>query len=41
MVYSVKELLNRRNSYEKLEFLFFFGHTPSKNKKLGKYCFSQ
>ena len=41
MRYSVEGVCEKFKSGEKLEFLFFWGHTKNKNGKVTKACFSQ
>ncbi|MFH0333937.1 NADAR family protein [Clostridium perfringens] len=41
MRYSVEGVCEKFKSGEKLEFLFFWGHTKNKNGKITKACFSQ
>jgi ribA/ribD-fused uncharacterized protein len=37
----VATLIARQERGEPLDFLFFWGHTPSKDEKLGPFCLSQ
>ena len=41
MRYSVEGVCEKFKSGEKVEFLFFWGHTKNKNGKVTKACFSQ
>ena len=41
MRYSVEGVCEKFKSGEKVEFLFFWGHTKNKNGKITKACFSQ
>lgn len=41
MRYSVEGVCEKLKSGEKLEFLFFWGHTKNKDGKVTKACFSQ
>lgn len=41
MKYSVEWLKNQINESQKIEFLFFWGHTKNSNGIIGKTCFSQ
>ena len=41
MKYSNKEIIEKFNREEQLDFLFFWGHRPNKDGSVGKGCFSQ
>lgn len=41
MRYSIEGICERFKSGEKLDFLFFWGHTKNKSDKITKVCFSQ
>jgi ribA/ribD-fused uncharacterized protein len=40
-VYSLSTLISQYNSGERLKYVFFWGHTPSKGQEVGPFCFSQ
>ncbi|KXX69033.1 NADAR family protein [Flammeovirga sp. SJP92] len=39
--YSLEWLQNKVNNNESVKYLFFWGHTKSKNQEVGNFCFSQ
>ena len=39
--YSLKWLLQKMEHGDKIDFLFFWGHTRKKNEEIGKFIFSQ
>ncbi len=41
MKYTREELIERIKQGEKVEFLYFWGHQPQKDGKIGPSCFSQ
>lgn len=41
MKYSIQHLINRINNGERLKYIYFWGHQPSKNGTITNSCFSQ
>ncbi|MGX4588373.1 NADAR family protein [Paenibacillus chitinolyticus] len=41
MIYTIEELRKAYNAGDKFKFVFFWGHTPSKDGSVDKSCFSQ
>ena len=40
-IYSIEWLIQKVNTGELIDYLFFWGHTNKQNKAAGKFCFSQ
>lgn len=41
MNYTIDSLIERHNDGERLKYLFFWGHQPSRDGRPGPFCFSQ
>lgn len=39
--YTLEHIIELYNSGERIKYLFFWGHTPTKNQTVGPFCFSQ
>ncbi|HEX3007233.1 MAG TPA: NADAR family protein, partial [Bacteroidales bacterium] len=39
--FTLEELIKEHQSGERIKYLFFWGHTPAKDQKVGPFCFSQ